>query len=100
MDFNIKTKYKIETTTDFKKGLKKAIKRGLDISKLMNVINILASGNQLDECYSDHVLFRNKRYKDCRECHIEPNWLLVYKINKDTLILLLYDTGSHSDLFE
>lgn len=65
----------------------------------MNVVEILSKGEVLDIKYKDHILIDNKYYRNCRECHIEPDWLLVYKYNNDELILYLVETGSHSDLF-
>ena len=59
----------------------------------------MSNGETLDVKYKDHPLIDNKYYRDCRECHIEPDWLLVYKYNNDELILYLVGTGSHSDLF-
>lgn len=72
-------------------------KRGKDISKLETVIEILSSGEVLPEKYLDHALGGN--YNGYRECHIEPDWLLIYKIENETLTLILFSTGSHSDLF-
>ena len=65
-----------------------------------HVIELLACGKELDSKYNDHILNDSKYYKSCRECHIEPNWLLIYKVVDDELILYLVDTGSHSDLFD
>ena len=93
-------KYSIEFMSSFKKALKKATKQGKDEKKLYTIIEKLASGEKLDSKYKDHALIDNKHYKNCRECHIEPDWLLVYKIIEDKLILLLIETGSHSDLFK
>ena len=59
----------------------------------------LANGETLEPKYKDHALIDTKYYKNCRECHIEPDWLLVYKYNNDEIILYLVETGSHSDLF-
>lgn len=95
----MKIKYSIKRSNNFKKQYKKILKQGKDISKMENVIEILAKGQQLDQKYKDHALNDNKYYRGCRECHIEPNWLLVYKIINDELILYLVETGSHSDLF-
>lgn len=92
-------KYNIKRSNNFKKQYKKVLKQGKDISKMEEVIEILASGEQLDKKYKDHNLSDNKYYKGCRECHIDPDWLLVYKIINDELILYLVGTGSHSDLF-
>lgn len=92
-------KYKVDYTTEFKKDYKKIKKQNKNIEKLKTIIEQLASGNKLEEKNKDHKLNDNKRFKDCRECHIEPDWLLVYRINNNQLILLLVETGTHSDLF-
>ena len=92
-------KYEVVGTTAFKKELKLIKKRQKNLEKLRIVVNKLSNGETLDEKYRDHSLVDNKRFKDCRECHIEPDWLLVYRINNDELILLLVETGSHTDLF-
>ncbi len=83
----------------FKKDYKKALKRGLDIKELETVIFLLASEQKLPDKFKDHALTDSKNYKDMRECHIQPDWLLVYQIVKSDLILNLVRTGSHSDLF-
>lgn len=93
-------KYKINYTNNFKKQHKKMKKQGKDLNKLYEVINKLSKGEQLEEKYKNHKLVNDKNFKDCSECHIEPNWLLIYKIEDDELILLLFATGSHSDLFD
>lgn len=85
-------------TTQFKKDYKTAIKRGLPIEELDAVIKLLASSSVLPEKYKDHNLTGN--WRDFRECHILPNWLLIYKISNNNLILTLTRTGSHSDLFK
>ncbi len=90
-------KYEVEVTSKFKKDYKIAMKRGLKIELLDNVIKLLANGEKLPEENKDHNLAGN--YKGYRECHIQPDWLLVYKISDNTLILSLSRTGSHSDLF-
>lgn len=90
-------KYNIKFTTQFKKDLKLAQKQNKDTKKLLAVIEKLANGEQLEEKYRDHSLGGN--YKGCRECHIEPDWLLVYEIIDDVLVLILYRLGSHSELF-
>ena len=87
----------IKYETTFKKDFKRIIKRGYNIRLLEDVIEILASGQMLPEKYKDHNLTGN--YYDCRECHITPDWLLIYKINNNELILYLTRTGTHSDLF-
>lgn len=92
-------KYKVDYTSDFKKEYKKIKKQGKNLNKIKTVIEQLACGNTLESQYKDHKLNDNRRFKDCRECHIEPDWLLVYRIDNNELILLLVETGSHSDLF-
>lgn len=72
-------------------------KRGKDLAKLKYVVNELANQRTLDEKYRDHELTGN--YRNFRECHIEPDWLLIYRIEKGELILALVRTGTHSDLF-
>ncbi len=91
-------KYKIQRTTQFKKDYKLAVKRGCDIEKLKEVVTLLANGEVLPKEYLDHEL-KGKRYAGYRECHIEPDWLLVYKHTESVLVLSLYRTGTHSDLF-
>ncbi len=90
-------KYKIVPSHGFKKDLKAAQKQGLDLSLLEEVVDKLAEGKKLEEKHHDHILtgYKDKR----RECHITPDWLLVYTRNADTLILYLMATGSHSHLF-
>lgn len=92
-------KYDVQYSSKFKKSLKKVIKQGKDIEKLLDVIDKLAIKEELNKKYKDHQLIDNKIYKECRECHIEPNWLLIYRYNENELILLLVNTGSHSELF-
>ena len=81
----------------FIKDLKLAIKRGLDISLLDDVVTKLANGEILPKQYNDHQLMGE--FADFRECHIKPNWLLVYSIDDVELELFLFRTGTHSDLF-
>ncbi len=101
MNFNIKnTKYNVDVTSKFKRDFKKISKQSKDIEKLKEVIVKLANKETLDAKYKDHQLINDKTYKDCRECHLEPNWLLIYKYKEDTLILVLFATGSHSELFD
>ncbi len=90
---------KIEYQGQFKKDFKLAVKRGCNIAELQKVILLLASEQPLPEKYRDHALVNSGVYKDVRECHIQPDWLLIYKVQKDCLILKLIRTGSHSDLF-
>ena len=89
-------KYTIEMSTKFKKDYKLAKNRGYDMALLKEVIDLLADGKTLPEKYCDHSLSGN--YSGCRECHILPDWLLVYRIEKELLILSLTRTGTHSDL--
>lgn len=88
---------KIVPSNQFKKDLKLAKKRGCKIEHLRNIVNKLTLGQKLDDKYHDHGLTGN--YKGFRECHIEPDWLLVYRIDHDVLELFLFRTGTHSDLF-
>ena len=90
---------KIEFTGQFRKDYKLAIKRGLDQKKLEKVITIISNEKPLPAKYRDHALLNSRNYKGVRECHIEPDWLLIYKVVKDTLVLRLIRTGSHSDLY-
>lgn len=91
------SKYGIVITSVFKKDLKLAKKRGYNLSLLKSVVDMLAMGQPLAEKYRDHILLGN--YKGCRECHITPDWLLIYEISENELILYLTRTGTHSDLF-
>ena len=84
-------------TTQFRKDLKRINKRGKDLSLLKDVLQTLREEQALEEKYHDHALTGN--YIGFRECHIQPDWLLVYAINKEALILTASRTGSHSDLF-
>ena len=86
-------------TNKFKKDYKQAIKRGCDKAKLQEVIVLLCNQTTLPEIFRDHSLTNSKNYKDMRECHIESDWLLVYRVLKQDLILELIRTGTHSDLF-
>ncbi len=90
---------KPEFSRQFQKDYKKAIKRGLDISKFTFVAEMLCAETPLPAKYRDHALTNSKNYKGMRECHIEPDWLLVYKIYRDELVLEFLRTGTHSDLF-
>ncbi|NLV22006.1 MAG: type II toxin-antitoxin system YafQ family toxin [Syntrophomonadaceae bacterium] len=92
-----KTKYIVKPTTQFKKDYKLALKRGLKIDLLEKVIELLAMGTPLPEKNQDHALSEN--WIGHRECHILPDWLLVYRIEDDVLVLTLVRTGTHSDLF-
>ncbi len=90
---------KLEFSGQFKRDYKLAVKKGCDPKKLEKVIALLGSGQPLPEAYRDHALTNSRNYKDVRECHIEPDWLLIYKVFQQTLTLKLIRTGSHSDLF-
>lgn len=92
------TKYTVKTTSSFKKDYKLAIKRGLNIKLLEDVVTALAMGEPLPEKNRDHALTGN--WSGHRECHILPDWLLIYRIEDNILVLTLARTGSHSDLFE
>ena len=90
-------KHDIVWTTRFKKDYKLAMKRHLNMNLLDEVIRALARGDALPEKYQDHELTGN--WQGFRECHILPNWLLIYRIQDDLLVLTLTRTGTHSDLF-
>ena len=90
-------KYEVKFTTRFQKDYKLLVKRKMDVSKVHEVIEILASGNVLPGKYHDHALSGD--FHGARECHIRPDWLLIYSISNERLILELMRTGSHSDLF-
>ena len=91
-------KYVVRNTSAFKKDYKRAKKRGLDLCKLQRVVELLANGTSLPESFRDHALTGN--WANHRECHIAPDWLLIYQIYEDVLVLELTRTGSHSDLLE
>ena len=84
-------------TARFQKDVKLAVKRGKRVEKLTAVIQLLCAGTPLPERYFDHALFG--KYKGFRDCHIEPDWILIYRIEQERLILILSRTGTHSDLF-
>jgi mRNA interferase YafQ len=92
-----KTKYTVKYTSQFKKDFKLAIKRGRKIELLEEVIETLAMGEVLPEKNKDHMLTGN--WSGHRECHVLPDWLLIYRIEDEALILTLTHTGSHADLF-
>lgn len=91
------SKYEIKYTTQFKKDYKLAKRRGLDITLLKDIISKIANGEILDTKYKDHPLSGN--WSGHRECHIQPDWLLVYYFDNEVLVLTLERTGTHSDLF-
>jgi mRNA interferase YafQ len=94
------SKYNPEYTTRFRRNRRLLIKRGYDMSKLEVTIDLLLKGDPMPPEYRDHTLKGN--YVGYRECHVggEGDWLLVYKIHEDKLILVLTETGTHADLFE
>lgn len=91
---------RIQYHSQFKKDYKLAKKRGLNIGLLTEVINILIKEEPLPKNYKDHQLTNYPApYNNVRECHIQPDWLLVYHIDANELVLDLIRTGTHSDLF-
>ncbi len=96
----IRYKYKVKYSIAFKKELKKITKQGKNIDKLLDVVDKLANKEELESKYRNHNLINDKYYKNCGECHIEPDWLLIYQYNDDELILVLVNTGSHSEVFK
>ena len=92
-----KTKLTVKFTTQFRKDYKLAMKRGLRIALLEEVVERLAMGEPLPEKNRDHALTGD--WVGHRECHIQPDWLLIYRMEDDVLVLTLARTGTHSDLF-
>ena len=90
-------KYNVRHTSTFKRDYKLMLKRHLPIEKLQTIVEKLRNGEELPPANRDHALTGN--WTNHRECHIAPDWLLIYQIHKDILILELTRTGSHSDLF-
>ncbi len=90
-------KLEIKPSNRFKKDVRLSQKRGYDLSLLTEVVRKLANGETLDEKHKDHALLGE--YSGFRECHITPDWLLIYQIVEHELILFLSRTGTHSDLF-
>ena len=91
------TKYAVKFTSAFKKDYKKAQKRGLPIGRLQEVVERLAMGEPLPEKNRDHALTGD--WIGHRECHIQPDWLLIYRVEDDVLVLTMTRTGTHSELF-
>lgn len=91
-------KYHLQYTTKFKKNYQKMMKRGLKREDLQFVIGKIQNGEKLEKKYKDHIL--KGKYKGLHECHIQPDWLLIYLIENNILTLTLVDTGSHADLFK
>ncbi len=90
--------YELEYSAQFKKDLKLMVKRGLDIDQMRIVLNYLASDGQVPASYLPHIL--KGKYAGIWECHISPDWLLMYDITKSVQLVRLVRTGSHSDLFK
>lgn len=89
--------YKLIPTAKFRKDMKRIKKRGYDLRLLTEVLDLLATGSVLPEKYKDHALSGN--YQGHRECHISPDWLLIYRVEAGMLVLVLSRTGTHSDLY-
>jgi mRNA interferase YafQ len=90
-------KYRIKVTPRFEKAYSRCIKRGLDINKMSKLLKMLENGESLPPSFRRHKL--SGKYKGCLECHIEPDWLLIWMERNKELVLVLIDTGTHSDLF-
>lgn len=90
-------KYTIKYSGLFKRSFKRCMRRGYDEQKFREVVTLLATDGTLPQKYNPHPLTGN--YKGCMECHITPDWLLVWEQHDNELILLLVDTGTHADLF-
>lgn len=91
------TRYEVKPSNKFKRDLKRLQKRGYDLRLLNEVLKRLADAEPLAERHRDHALSGN--FAGCRECHITPDWLLIYRVEEEQLLLLLLHTGTHSDLF-
>lgn len=94
------TKYQVKFTSGFKKQYRKIAKQNKNLTILEDVVKLLSQWCELDPVYKNHKLINNKRFEECFECHLQSDWLLVYKIKNDELILLLFATGSHTELFD
>lgn len=92
------TRYEVKPSNKFKKDMKRIQKRGYNFQLMTEVLSLLADGKPLPERYKDHALSGN--FVGCRECHITPDWLLIYRVHEEKLLLLLTRTGSHSDARE
>ncbi|HIV15188.1 MAG TPA: type II toxin-antitoxin system YafQ family toxin [Candidatus Avisuccinivibrio pullicola] len=90
---------KPQFTGQFKRDYKLALRRGLNPEKLEMVVTMLCNELSLPVQYKDHALTNSRNFKDMRECYIDPDWLLIYQVIRETLILKLIRTGTHSDLF-
>lgn len=94
------TKYEVHYSSQFKKSLKKISKQGKNLDKLFTIIERLANKEELEEKYRNHRLKDDKYYINCYECHITPDWLLVYRYDEDKLVLILVNIGSHSEVLD
>jgi mRNA interferase YafQ len=90
-------KYNVKYSSRIKKQIKQLNKRNYDLSLFHEVVDTLARGEVLDQKHRDHAL--KGKWNGYRDCHIKPDWMLIYRIEDDSLILLLIETGTHSDLF-
>lgn len=100
INLDLNTKCKIDYTSDFKRQLKKIVKQGKDINLLLEIVTRLANYEELESKYKNHNLINDKTYRNCMECHLKPDWLLVYKYINNSLVLLLVATGSHSKILD
>lgn len=89
--------YELVYTHQFKRSLRRCVKRGLDVLLLKEVVEVLRKGETLPAKYRAHRL--SGKYANCWECHIQPDWLLLWEIKDGELLLILLDTGSHADFF-
>jgi len=89
--------YQLEFTTRMARDYKRAKKQGRDMAKLQSVLTLLCTNKPLPPSYNDHAL--TGRWRGARDCHIEPDWILIYRKDKDRLILQALATGSHAELF-
>ena len=89
--------YQLQLTSQFKKDCKRMKRRGMNMEGLTGVLELLQAGKELPPAYHDHSL--SGAYAGFRECHINPDWLLVYYVQSDRLVLVCARTGSHSDIF-
>ena len=89
---------KFKTTAQYRRDYKRIMKRGYDIDKIENVIDTLLAGKLLSGQFKDHAL--TGEYIGFRECHVLPDWLLIYRIDNDELVLIAFRTGTHADLFD
>ena len=90
--------YKLIISTKFRKDLKRMERRGFDRREMESALNTLCEGDPLPASFRDHALVGN--YKGCRECHLKPDWLLIYDVDGDKLILAAIRTGTHAELFD